>query len=182
MLYFDSLSYQRVGCSTVKNKHSENCVFLFYWKEMATGLINRHHCVPLSLGGWNFDRCKMPLDEEKHKLLHALRDLPHKQYSKMIRKHREATSWHIVMTEKWLMIMQEMQRYFFENKNLPQDIMEKENEVLVETVKYWNNVYNKITGETYVIEDFTNPLECKIWVELETQREILRALRKAYIL
>lgn len=179
MLYLGSLSSQLVDYCTVKNKHSENCVFLLFWKKMA---IQLHHVIPVSLNWMNYDWCKIPLEEIKHQLLHTMRDLPHKQYSKMIRKHREETSGKIVMTEKWLLIMQEMQRLFFENKNLPLDIMEKENEVLVETVKYWNNVYNKITGESYVIDDFTNPLECKIWVELEVQREILRALRKAYIL
>lgn len=144
--------------------------------------IHLHHVIPLFANWLNYDWCKIPLEEARHQLLHSMRDLPYKQYSKMIRKQREATSWHLVMTEKWLLIMQEMQRYFFENKNLPQDIMEKENEVLVETVKYWNNIYNKITGEQYIIEDFTNPLECKIGVELETHREILKTLRANYIL
>ena len=152
---------------------------LFYYSQIGMA-IQLHHCVPLSLWGWNFDRCKIPLEEERHKLLHALRDLPHKQYSKMIRKHREATSWHIVMTEKGLMLMQDMQRLFFENKNLPQDIMEKENVVLVETVKYWNKVYNNITWESYIIDDLSDPLESKIQIELEAQKEIIRLLRSNY--
>lgn len=78
------------------------------------------------------------------------------------------------------MIIQDMQRLFFENKNLPQDIMEKENMVLVETVKYWNKVYNNITWESYIIDDLSDPLESKIQIELEAQKEIIRLLRSNY--
>ena len=147
--------------------------------------IERHHRQPISLMGLNNDVNIVPLSDTDHKLVHTLCDINWKLYQRMLRKHREATAWHIVMTLKGLKIMHEMQQIYFEGeKRLPEHLQSKGDVVMSDTIDYRNYILKRITGDEIPkqYERFEDWLLIQQEIQLEIQKEIFDILRKRYTL
>jgi len=127
----------------------------------------------------------VPLSDTDHKLVHTLCDINWKLYYKLLRKHREVTAWHIVMTLKGLQIMHEMQQIYFEGeKRLPEHLQAKGDVVMSDTIDYRNYILKRITGDEIPkeYERFEDWLLIQQEIQLEIQKEIFDILRKRYTL
>jgi len=103
----------------------------------------------------------------------------------MLRRFREASAWHIVLPEKALKIMHEMQQIYFEGeKRLPDHLQEKWDHVMNNTVAYRDRLIQKMTGDSMDEErdTFEQWLILQQNIQLEVQKNILDTLRKQYVL
>ena len=147
--------------------------------------IEKHHRQPISLMWLNHEINIVPLSHYDHQLIHTLCDINWKLYHRLLRKHREATAWHIVMTLKGLQIMHEMQNIYFEGeKRLPEYLQSKGDVVMSDTIDYWNYILKRITGDEIPkeYERFEDWLLIQQEIQLEIQKEIFETLRKRYTL
>ena len=82
----------------------------------------RHHCLPLALGGTNERENIIVLKKTTHKLVHQVLNIPYKH----IRSYRTKLNWKVLLDEEVLEAERKMQLAYFENSEwLPQEEFKK---------------------------------------------------------
>ncbi len=151
------------------------------WRELVEP--NKHHWQPIWMNWLDKECNRMIMEETKHRITHEILDINGKLYHKLLRKVREKNNWKLILWPDNLEYIYDMQREYFMNYNrLPSDIKSMHDIKMKETVDYFNNQYNLITGDNFDIDyDWFNEWhEKQIQIHKYTAQELIDIFNKKY--